>query len=560
MTVPPETSVIPWSRLEAGSAAVGSLLRCWVREAGVQLPESGPWQLDLPASGTCLLVEVTYRSPAGHHRFGAVRFETGAPVGAVTLATLLAVEASAGRTADPDAVSDLVARVADSEQRMARHLARAADTDPPATPFLAAEQALVLGHPLHPAPKSRLGLSDTDAARFSPELRGSFPLHWFAADPSIVSSGGNAQTLLKEFAPETPDGMIALPAHPWQARDVRERPDVAALLEAGLLRDLGPGGVRWFPTASIRTLYQPDAGIMLKTSLGLPITNSKRENLRKELHRGEEIDHLLDAGLADVLTSAHPGFGIVRDPAWLAVDVPGKQECGLEVVIRANPFGTEDRALCVAGLLAERPDVGRSQLSAVIDDLAAQTSRTHADIAEEWCARYFDHVIAPVLWLYRGYGLGLEAHQQNTLVVLDEDGWPCGGWYRDNQGYYISERRVGELERFLPGVGKIGDNRVADAVIDERLGYYIGINNLLGVVGAFGAQGLAGEGRLLTLLRARLREFSDLPLAHTLAEEPTLRCKANLLTRLDGLDELVGPLETQSVYCDIRNPFTEVGQ
>ncbi|MFP2956336.1 IucA/IucC family protein [Myxococcus sp. 1LA] len=53
---------------------------------------------------------------------------------------------------------------------------------PPVDGFLAAEQALLLGHLHHPAPKSRDGLSATDSADFSPEQRGSFRLHWFAAD------------------------------------------------------------------------------------------------------------------------------------------------------------------------------------------------------------------------------------------------------------------------------------------------------------------------------------------------------------------------------------------
>lgn len=51
-----------------------------------------------------------------------------------------------------------------------------------------------------------------------------------------------------------------------------------------------------------------------------------------------------------------------------------------------------------------------------------------------------------------------------------------------------------------------------------------------------------------------------LRLATTLAEAPTLRCKANLLTRIDGLDELVGPLEAQSVYVDVPNPIAEVSR
>jgi siderophore synthetase component len=40
-----------------------------------------------------------------------------------------------------------------------------------------------------------------------------------------------------------------------------------------------------------------------------------------------------------------------------------------------------------------------------------------------------------------------------------------------------------------------------------------------------------------------------------LLETPVLRCKANLLTRLRGMDELVGPVDTQSVYVTIPNPL-----
>lgn len=61
---------------------------------------------------------------------------------------------------------------------------------------------------------------------------------------------------------------------------------------------------------------------MLKLSLGLRITNSRRENLRKELHRGVEVHRLLRSGLSKQWQSAHPGFDIVRDPAWLAVNAP----------------------------------------------------------------------------------------------------------------------------------------------------------------------------------------------------------------------------------------------
>ncbi|MEE1756653.1 IucA/IucC family protein [Streptomyces sp. SP18CS02] len=562
----------------ADLAATENLLRCWVRETGVPRPDDGVLRLELPASGTGVEAPVLYWSPVGWHRFGPARLRTGTPASATAIAALLGVEAAAG---DPAAVADLTGRVSDSVRRVEEFVrVRGQAPEDPAgtTAFLAGEQALITGHPLHPTPKSREGLTETEAARYSPEVRGSFALHWFAADPSVVRSDSaldrSAQALLAEFAGDTlapPPGTVLVPAHPWQAQDVLARPAVRELLDAGLLHDLGPAGPAWSATSSIRTLYRADAPVMLKFSLGLRITNSRRENMRSELHRGLAVHRLLDAGLGEALRTAHPGFDIVRDPAWLAVDTPeGSPDgspTGLDVVVRDNPFraGADEQGVCVAGLVAPRPDLpgGRSRLSALVHGLAGRTGRPVEEIAREWFDRYTERVIVPVLWLYAAYGLGLEAHQQNTLVVLDEDGWPAGGRYRDNQGYYFSPERSEALYGWVPGVGRDLGTYVADEVIDERLAYYVGINNWLGLAGALGSQGLADEEELLraadrTLAALAGEHGERLRLATILREEPTLRCKANLLTRVHGMDELTGPLEAQSVYVDIVNPIAEV--
>jgi siderophore synthetase component len=561
----------------ADAATVEGLLRCWVRETGVTRPAGDVLELDLPATRVRLTAPVRYWSLAGWHRFGTAAVDgTGIPAGAATVALLLAREAAAGRDASPVAVRDLVARVLDSATRVAAHIEhRRAAPDDTANAFLCGEQALLLGHPLHPTPKSRQGLSDAQAAAYSPELRGSFPLHWFAADRSVIAADSalprpaeDVVTALYDGDPSRlPPGAVAVPAHPWQARDVATRPGIRALLDAGLLHDLGPAGPPWYPTSSLRTVHRPGAPVMLKLSLGLRITNSRRENLRKELRRGVEVHRLLAAGLGAEMRRAYPSFDIVRDPAWLAVDAPGdREESGLEVVLRDSPFGVPEDVSCVAGLVAERPDRtgdgGRSHLAVLVGRLAERTGRPVPDVAADWFGRYLEAVAVPILALYATHGIALEAHHQNTLVMLDADGWPVGGRYRDNQGYYVAASRAGELARWLPRAGEAGDTICADAVCDSRLGYYLGVNNVLGLVGAFGSQGLADEGVLLSRLRRCLER-----LAHTLAsppevvttllEAPTLGCKANLLTRLDGLDELVGPLETQSVYVEIANPLDD---
>ncbi|MFE2052288.1 IucA/IucC family protein [Streptomyces sp. NPDC059459] len=608
---------------EAQAAAVENLLRCWARETGVSAPGSGSLRVPLPASGTSLTVPVSYWSPTGCHRFGHPRLADApavtAPVDAVALAALLVREADGGP--GPDG-ADLVARVADSVRRTAVFLRerergpewegvrdsdernegrdegrderddrragrdrRHPDTEGPDL-FLAAEQALLLGHPLHPTPKSREGLTEAEARRYSPELRGSFPLHWMAVAPSVLATDSawtergrpvTAPGLTARLAgdgPLPPDGYALLPLHPWQFRAVRHRPETAALLDAGLLRDLGVGGGDWHPTSSLRTVHRPGAAAMLKLSLALHITNSRRENLRKELHRGVEVHRLLRKGLSRQWRAAHPDFDIVRDPAWLGVDGPdGGPVRGLDVVIRHNPFRPSDDVSCVAGLVAPRPGgradgtdrhtapVPHSRLAEILTRLAGRTGRPRAAVTVEWFLRYLRHVVRPVLWLDAHAGIALEAHQQNTLVLLDSGGWPVGGRYRDNQGYYFRESRRAELDARLPGIGEHSDTFVPDEVTDERLTYYLAVNNVFGLIGALGSQYLADERLLLAAFRSFLRDLASgadplrCPPAEHLLDSSVLRCKANLLTRLHGLDELTGPVETQSVYVTIPNPL-----
>ncbi|MGW2640363.1 IucA/IucC family protein [Streptomyces sp. NPDC001348] len=590
----------------AQAAAVDNLLRCWVREADLREPRTGVLRIPLPASGTALIAPVHHWSPAGWHRFGPPRFadapEGAPPLDAVTLTALISREAHAqtdGTGPGPDAVTaeavtadggDLVARVADSLRRTATFVSdrRAHPADGP-DHFLAAEQALLLGHPFHPAPKSREGLTDSEARLYSPELRGSFPLHWIAVAPSLLASDSAwtergravpADRLTARLAGSglsLPDGYAALPLHPWQWRELRHRDTTAALLDAGLLRALGTHGSPWHPTSSVRTVHRSGAPAMLKLSLGLRITNSRRENLRKELHRGVEVHRLLRGGLSRNWQAAHPSFDIVRDPAWLAVDDPdGRPVPGLDVMIRHNPFTPSDDVSCVAGLVSprplahtavedHRPPAGmppvRSRLATVITRLVERTSRARDAVATEWFLRYLEQVVRPVLWLDSEAGIALEAHQQNTLLLLDGDGWPAGGRYRDNQGYYFRQSRRAELEARLPGIGVHSDTFVSDEVTDERFAYYLAVNNVLGLIGAFGSQGLADEHLLLAAFRRFLRDVASGPaplrtsLPALLLDSPVLRCKANLLTRLHGLDELVGPVDTQSVYVTIANPL-----
>lgn len=546
------------------AAHVDAVLRCWVRERNVTVSEDGIFTA-VPGTPLNISARCTHLSRTGLHSFTDVEVVhpdgVRQEVGAEELLALL----TAG--ADEEERFLLLQRTGESIDNITIFAAqeRSAGLDRPL--FLDGERSLLLGHLQHPAPKSRDGLSGAELEAYSPELGGKFQMHWFEAHRSVVTQdqaagapslgGKDVHQLLADIAGHRPaPGHVLIPAHPWQAEAVQQRPGVRELMAAGLLRPLGPLGDAWWATSSLRTLFHPDHAVMLKLSLGLKITNSVREATATELKRGVEVTRLIDAGY---ITHSDPGFTIVRDPASAAVidpsDPSGGTLTGLDVSLREVPDRV-DRMVCLAGLIAPSapsgPDTwGPSLLARWCGDPLA------------WLGSYVDRVLVPMLSLYAGTGIGLEGHQQNTLVRLDAEGRITGGAYRDNQGYYLAASRLGEV---LASTGEESSALavVDDAIVDDRLTYYLLHNQTLSLVGAMAAEGMADEELLLAMVRERLR--AALPalaeagpagprLVNRWLTARTLPCKAHLATRLAGIDEVVAPLDAQSVYLEVPNPL-----
>jgi siderophore synthetase component len=551
----------------AHDEALSVLLRCWLRETAGRVARPGPTAVPLPATGRTLVVDVRRASPTGQHALGRVTTD-GRDAGLDDVARLLLAEAAAAAGLPAAHGDRAVARVLDSARRTARYAtARAQDPEAPhgLPRWLKAEQDLVAGHPFHPMAKSREGLADADDDVLAPELRGRFPLHWYAARREVVTTGSaglDVERLLRGLAADVrvPDGLVPVPAHPWQAARLRARPAAAALLDTGDLLDLGPAGPSWWPTSSVRTVGSPDTSVMLKLSLGLRVTNSRRDNVRSELTLGTRTAQLVDAGLGRALAAAHPGFVLVRDSAWVGVD--GEGPVGLDTVVRDVPFGSNDHIACAGALVDARPDRDRPVVADLVDQLAARRGISRPAAAADWYRGFLDAVAVPLLWLHGRHGIGLEAHLQNLLVGLDADGRPDRGWYRDNQGWYLAASHEPAAQALLPGVGDGVPLVFDDALVTERVVYYLGVNALLGVAGTLAAAELAEERDLLRVLadvlRGHLRTAAPSPAAAVLLEADHLRVKANLLTGVDGRDELDGPVQTQSVYVDVPNPLKEV--
>ncbi|MFQ3787687.1 IucA/IucC family protein [Halomonas sp. A29] len=584
----------PSARAIAEQASLQAFLYCYLREI-----DAGRWrgyadgmaaaigsgragelcELELGSRETRLAIEVLYRSCAGRHRFGRVwcwsvvrqcwaRVE---PWQAMNMLVREIYARPAGMVPELRRTRELelLYRLADSYRVMMRYVeARRQDPRLDSDRFIDTEQALLFGHSAHPTPKSRQGLADWQHADYAPELAGRFQLFCFSVHRDLVEQGScldiDADAMVATVlaaaggAPSLPADRILVPAHPLQAQWLLSQPSVLEAIAQGWIQPLGCLGPCFTATSSVRTLYSEEAEWMLKFSIPVKVTNSLRVNKAHELRAGMVMAKLL--GRTGFLET-EPRFRFLQDPAFLTVRLPGLRESGFEAILRENPFiNGRDRGVISLATLTQDPLEGRpSRLHGLIEGLALNEGRSLAAVSHDWFHHYLRCAIGPALRLYDEHGIALEAHQQNSLLDLS-GGYPNCYYYRDNQGFYLSEACRPSLEALCPEVAETPELFYADAMIRDRFCYYLVLNQLFSVIARFGQDDLLAEEVLLDLLRCALARWRGRlkgparPLLDMLLEQASLPYKGNLLTRVHDVDELNAELE-MAVYTRIPNPL-----
>lgn len=528
-----------------------------------------------------LFVPLSYVSRVGRHRIAALPqiFQKGQKLNfsAAAMVSLLLEELVQQSEGHVDAAS-LVERWIQSRDALQQFLnIRAENFDALVQleqGFIASEQALILGHSMHPAPKSRTGFVHEDWQKYSPEACGQTQLHYWLVASEYVAEG----TALEQAFSEQPKQEIKwhlseseletlaayahyklLPLHPWQARYLQSKAWFKSLKAKLKIIDLGEKAWIFSPTTSVRTLASFNAPWMLKPSLSVMITNSIRVNLAKECHRGEMTHRLWHSELGRDILKQCPTLKAVNDPAWIALQLDGEIIDETICIVRDQPFIPEQQVTCIASLCQDHPVEERNRFNALFDQIASQQKlNDKAQIAHDWFKTFLNISLSPLMYVYHRYGMAFESHQQNVLVEL-KDGWPQWLWLRDNQGFYYIEELADEILQQFPELNDKAHAVGSKAFVDERFSYYFFGNTLFGIINAIGATGFVSEQDLLSVLQQHLfdllKQYPDSSLIQSLLYQPTLPYKGNLLTRLYELDELIAPVENQSVYIQLANPL-----
>lgn len=527
-------------------------------------------EVALPHLSGKLAVDVEYRSFVGNHHFGKIliqvdKFSWQVISGSHAIQQLIEGIFNTSPAAF-GCKQELLLRVIESQRLMGEYIEqRRGDPSLSAPRFIDAEQSLLFGHWQHPTPKSRQGMLDYHHAFYAPETRGEFPLHYFSVDRALIRQRSaiplTAEEVVMDSLPcagEKPDNHIVVPMHPLQAQWLLHQHDIRELLHAGRIQDLGCYGPAFTATSSVRSLYNANIAWMYKFSLPVKITNSLRVNKRHELDAGVVMATLYrKTGFSERYAS----FRVITDPAYITLDLPGKEESGFEVIIRENPFPKgKDQDVVTIAALTQAPMPGEtSMLYKYIHALSGNNEACHLRAAIKWFAKYWECAIEPMIVLYDEHGIALEAHQQNSVIAL-KDNLPSTYYFRDNQGFYLSKAYRGYLATMEPDSVTVDALYFDDDVICDRFAYYLFINHLFSLIGRMGADGLAEERILISFVQQRLYALrgslsgAGKLFVEKLLSEPVIPVKANLLTRVHDVDELLADNE-QAIYTRIPNPL-----
>ncbi len=352
------------------------------------------------------------------------------------------------------------------QDNVLRWAAQRAAADLAFSPLALFEQAVVDGHPLHPCARVRGGMSAQDLLRYAPEWADEVALRVVAVARSSFTRSSFARRGLTEelrhWHPQAADaadahlrgiqrapaGYELLPVHPWQLR--RVLPDrYAGALADGRVIVIPRARILARPLLSLRTLA-PAAdrrAAHIKTSVDIRLTTATRVVSPATAHNGP----IMSALLSEISRREH-GFGgrlisLAESAAGSYRPAPGEPAgaaASLAAIIRESPerhAGAGEVALPVAALAARSPLTGRPLLAEVLDELASTRRSSHSESASQFLTCYCDCALPALFALLSRWGIALESHGQNAIVVL-RGGLPVRLLYRDFGSVRVSPARL----------------------------------------------------------------------------------------------------------------------
>ena len=349
-----------------------------------------------------------------------------------------------------------------------------------------AEQSIVDGHPLHPCCRTRGGMTVADVLAYAPEHRPTIRLRRLKV-PEDRWHGAAEPVLL---------------AHPWQAGRLRDR--YPWLVDDG---ETGPA----LPLMSLRTVAMAGGGPHIKTAVDIQMTSAVRTVSPAAVENGPLLSKLLKLVTHDL------PIEVLAETTAGAVLVDGQPRRDLAFLVRQPPRLAAGETVVPLALYGASP-----MLVATVPDAYEMMSLLGALL------------FAPLLRVL-DRGIALEAHGQNTLVVL-RDHRPCRILYRDFGGVRVSARRLTragfEAPRLLGGLPTDDPQVLRTKLAAAALGTVAGE-----IIAALARTG-ADPDRMWGIVAAALRETRTPDVPHLLRDPLPIKATTAMRLAADPIDDI----------------------
>lgn len=310
------------------------------------------------------------------------------------------------------------------------------------------EQWGCMGHPSHPNFRAKIGFNRKEVAIYSPEFNTEVNVIWAAIHHSLAFTSASKSVFhwlfSNHFTKEYNlwresltikklkfDEYYPLPIHPWQWTHKLQA------LSKSFARDqfiLNPVYQKTKPSMSFRTMmplakHSPH----LKLAVGVHTTSSMRTVSPASVCNSSHLSQWLNELLAQ--NQFYKGrLFLARDLAGIHAlhpSISNEEKKHFGLIIRENPLQwirLNQKIVPLAALFKRSPVSQRFLLSEIIE----HSQSNPVSFFREYC----QCVLKSQLHLLLCYGIALEAHQQNTLIIFQAN-HPSGVILRDLGGIKI---------------------------------------------------------------------------------------------------------------------------
>jgi D-ornithine---citrate ligase len=336
------------------------------------------------------------------------------------------------------------------------------------------EQLSIEGHNLHPGAKTKVGMDPEDVFRYSPEFDGAADLQFvgirkdFAEWKQEEEKEENANAFLFNEYPDLPiiiekqfaqcqfqvNDYVFVPVHPWQMehaiRDIYET-EIQQRIVIPIHGLKIPSGA----TSSFRTLVPLKAGAKhsIKVAVNSQMTSTVRSISPNSTNNAAVITRLIrlvmkrEEELAKnfIPVCECAGYNFKLNKTEDLSDNQKLKNRNLSAVLRENVetfVKVDEVAIVGSSLFGQSPITEKTILVELIEKYAEERKETSLrKAAFQFVSEYASIALPGFLTLMVKYGIGLEGHLQNSVMVF-KHGRPVRMLFRDWGGSRIFQSRL----------------------------------------------------------------------------------------------------------------------